>query len=899
MLASDHSEAALEIRSSRQRASHLTVEGSLLCLGGVRSSEVELELEGDSTLTVYGLLALFGRRIELELKSPQAELRVRGTLALGLIESRGRSHRDDALELELGGKVFITYDRRSLEEALDGLDRMEKQLPLAGPPAPYMLRVRGMRSGGACVGQALDDLGDLISERGEDGDFGVELEEPDPAATERASSPPVDTRDDSVPPPEEPGTQNSEDDPEDDGDGSDGDGSAPLAGPGESGEGEESGSGSSSPGGDPSDGPEDPGPEDVGTGAPEAPEAPEFPEEPSDGGDDDLVDELDADSDTPGSSDLSLDPPDNPVVQDPPENPTEAGSVQRTPIPVEGIHRTALKLHIESPPFLTQDDEGVLTARVENKLLEVVAAQVTLELEGPELDVLGPRTQWTEIPARGEAQLHWRVAVRQEGVAVVRFRMLSSVGSATTELRLPVHVHGQLRTAAVSGSLLSQDGFTRFSMWVPESRHIEKTRLEIHTTPSLLEVLVKALPHLERAPYTSTEQTLNRFLSTIIIQKLLVERGENLAAISRYRSDPVFDVTRLRHMAVEGVQALRVMQRADGGWGWFSGWGERTDAHATATVVHGLVLAEKHSLKLFGGVLERGVVWLLRYQEGELHRLRNAATRTSLYKESVDNLDALVHRVLVEAGQVNSEMLEFLHRDRHRLALSTQSLLGLTFEELGQEQRLAELLKSLRGSVVRGSVVRGSVVKGKADQTASLSVPEATQWLWFGNKTETQAVFLKLLARTDPHGSLAAEVARYLIHHRHHASYWSSTRDTALCIEALAEYFRATGEKLMEMTVEVWCDGQKWQQTRFRRKKLFRSANRVLISGSILGPGEHQVEIRRRGTGPLYFSGFLTLYTPQQPRLATGTDLQVERKYYKLLPPAKAGDKSHDRPQPR
>ena len=38
----------------------------------------------------------------------------------------------------------------------------------------------------------------------------------------------------------------------------------------------------------------------------------------------------------------------------------------------------------------------------------------------------------------------------------------------------------------------------------------------------------------------------------------------------------------------DGVTALTNMQCSDGGWGWFSGFGERSWPHTTAVVVHGL-----------------------------------------------------------------------------------------------------------------------------------------------------------------------------------------------------------------------------------------------------------------------------------------------------------------------
>ena len=59
-------------------------------------------------------------------------------------------------------------------------------------------------------------------------------------------------------------------------------------------------------------------------------------------------------------------------------------------------------------------------------------------------------------------------------------------------------------------------------------------------------------------------------------------------------------------MVKAGVQRLTEMQLSDGGWGWFSGWGERSYPHTTATVVHGLQLAKQNDVALPPGMLERG-----------------------------------------------------------------------------------------------------------------------------------------------------------------------------------------------------------------------------------------------------------------------------------------------------
>src|SRR5206468_2545721 len=71
--------------------------------------------------------------------------------------------------------------------------------------------------------------------------------------------------------------------------------------------------------------------------------------------------------------------------------------------------------------------------------------------------------------------------------------------------------------------------------------------------------------------------------------------------LHRDRVNPVFDEDEVKNMTNAGIRALANMQCTDGGWGWFSGWGERSYPHTTATVVHGLQIAKKSGVVLPNG----------------------------------------------------------------------------------------------------------------------------------------------------------------------------------------------------------------------------------------------------------------------------------------------------------
>ncbi len=413
--------------------------------------------------------------------------------------------------------------------------------------------------------------------------------------------------------------------------------------------------------------------------------------------------------------------------------------------------------------------------------------------------------------------------------------------------------------------------------------------------------MVDALPYLADYPYGCTEQTLNRFLPTVIAQRLLIKLGVELEAIrdkrvnlnaqelgdpklragrwQGYPHNPVFDRAEVARMASAGISRLADMQLADGGWGWFSGFGEHTSPHTTAQVVHGLQLARQNDLALPPEMLDRGMNWLSGHQNRQVRLLQNAISDVKPHKKQADDTDALVFLTLVEGGVRNDAMLGFLDRDRAHLSVYSKALFGLALERLGEKEKLAMVLRNIGQYVVQDD----------ENQTAYLKLPsEGYWWFWYGSEIETHAFYLKLLARTDPKGELAARLVKYVLNHRGHGCYWSSTRDTAYCIEALADYLQASGEDRPDMTVTVAVDGQIRKQVRITPADLFHFDNAFVLEGAQLAAGPHTITFSRQGQGPLYFNAYLTNFTLEDPITRAGLEIKVARKVYRLVSEDKA-----------
>jgi len=575
---------------------------------------------------------------------------------------------------------------------------------------------------------------------------------------------------------------------------------------------------------------------------------------------------------------------------------------------VEVVTTKDLLLRLQAPRFFVEKDEVVLSANIHNYLDSKKPVEAVLELEGDCLEPMGKLSQKLTIDAEGEERVDWRVRVVREGEAVIRMKALTDEESDAMEMRFPVYVHGMLKTESWSGVLRPDDEAGAFVIDVPAERRINESRLEIRYSPTLAGAMVDALPYMAEYPYGCTEQTLNRFLPTVITQKILLEMGIDLDSIREKRTNlnaqeigddvkrmhdwkrligknrwngkhwvprnPVFDEAEVERMVKAGVRKLTAMQLSDGGWGWFSGYHERSGPHMTAIVVHGLQIAQANGVAIVPNTLQRGVQWLKNYQDEQVLKLKNWPKEKRPRKRFASSTDAFVFMVLVDAGVVNKDMLAFLYRDRTHIAVYAKAMFGMALHKLDEKDKLAMIMQNIEQYLVQDD----------ENQTAYLKLPnQGYWWYWYGSEYEAHAYYLKLLARVEPKSEKASRLVKYLLNNRRHATYWKSTRDTAVCIEAFADYLRATDEHKPDLTIQVFVDGRKHKEVHVTAENLFAFDNKVVLLGDAVETGKHTVQFRKTGTGPLYWNAYLTNFTLEDFITKAGLEIKVERKVYQLV----------------
>ena len=595
------------------------------------------------------------------------------------------------------------------------------------------------------------------------------------------------------------------------------------------------------------------------------------------------------------------------------------------------VTRKDLIIRMEAPRFFVQTDEVVLSAVVHNYLKTKKSVNVShwtlAAIERLQVTTIhpveplpaGPRgplamldeaksTQTVEIAPNGEARVDWRVKVLDEGEAVIRMKAITDEESDAMEQRFPCYIHGMSKMDSYCGVIRPDGQSGKVTIDVPEQAAAEgfaarspllahagrgdgrcpavHGRLSLRLHRADAEPLPADRDHAENPARHEPRPEGHREEADEPERPGDRQRPANGRSSGRSgphptspSENPVFDVDEVRRMVKDGVERLTEMQCSDGGWGWFSGWGEHSMPHTTAVVVHGLQIAKQNDVALVPGVLERGVAWLKNYQDEQVQWLKNAAIKDKpeglQWKESADNLDAFVYMVLVDAGVKNADMLDFLYRDRTKLDVYGMAMYGIALDKQGEQRQAGDDPAEHRP--VRPA--RRREPDGVAQHARGLLVVLVRQRVRGRGLLPEAAGPHRSPRRACPAAGevpLEQPQERHLLEldPRHGVVHRGDGRLHPCQRREPAEHDRRNllrrqaaegGRNHAEGPVPVR------QQVRARRRRRRRRQ-------------AHRSNCRKKGAGPLYYNAYLTTFTLEDfiPK-SKSVEIKVARKYYKLV----------------
>ena len=454
-------------------------------------------------------------------------------------------------------------------------------------------------------------------------------------------------------------------------------------------------------------------------------------------------------------------------------------------VATEIVTKKDLMLRMITPRFFTEKDEVVVSANIHNYGAAKRNAIASIDLSGVKIDGdLKPKT--VSLDAGGEARVDWRIKVFGSGRLTARMKVADAELSDGVEKSFDVVSHAVEKTESFFRRLSADEKVgckvyegeealaicKKFGFKVPDSGEAQDLRAVVEVSDTLAGAIDKSLDYLKYYEYECNEQTMNRFVPAAAARDVLVARGFG---------DRLKDVDELTGKSLE---KLSERQNSDGGWGWFWGSYEQSYEHMTATIVRGLAEAKRHGVEVPGTVMDGGVKWLKERQRESLGYIKKHKARP--WANDVLTAYAILLATDGKADATAKEMMRLAYDTRLDLPVYAQALLGLAFDLTREVEK--------RDTVVRN--LKQFLKEDSENGTAYLELGNhGYWWCWYGSDFEAQAMALKLFMKSEPMSDATRGLALYLYNNRISRTHWTSTRDTGLAIEALAEYCRKVEKK--------------------------------------------------------------------------------------------------------
>ncbi len=501
--------------------------------------------------------------------------------------------------------------------------------------------------------------------------------------------------------------------------------------------------------------------------------------------------------------------------------------------------RKDLVVRLATPRTFVEGDEMNLVGIVHN--LSRQTGNVTVKLEAQGVQLLDPATKTMSIAKGDLARVEWRIKINEAGRAVLTASANASWDQDALRLTIPVAARGVSAKKAQSGSLL-QDGSVTVTL-DKDARAIDPaTELRVNLSPSLAGSMLDSLDHLTGYPYGCIEQTMSRFLPDVIVADVLKSLGRDDSALAQKLPDMVRD----------GVERIQGMQNADGGFGWF---GENaSQPYQTAYVAYGLALAKKSGFPVNDDLFNRVVKFL-----------DNAIQQGTL---DIDGR-AYACYALATAGTFKTSELVSLAGKKAQLNDYSRAVLALALKLAGQQSLATDVAASLDASALRAN--GRCHWEGKTINYGS----------WQSNTTEVTAYALRALVALDPQDTKIAEAVKWLTERQQESGLYTTTKDTAAVVLALADYVRVTNELTPNLKVTVSVNGQA-QVLDFAKLDMSTASRVITVPGKLLKTGPNTIVISRQGTGALYYTALMDQKVRMDPIPALENGISVKRTFYKV-----------------
>src|ERR1035437_2063223 len=533
------------------------------------------------------------------------------------------------------------------------------------------------------------------------------------------------------------------------------------------------------------------------------------------------------------------------------------------------ITRKDLLIRMEVPRFFREGDEITISTIVHNYINEKKITKISFKADnltlirsnintpGYSTNLYNQKEELYELTVdkNTELRIDWIVKVDiPVGEAKLKAEALTNRESDALQLKVPIIPKGIREVKSVITEFSDKEE-EDLQFNIPKDVDLRSAKFSFAVTPTLAGTILKALDDLAGYPYGCVEQTMSRFLPTIIAANTFKDLNIPMKSNT---------LTEMPEMVDAGLKRLYSFQHTDGGWGWWTN--DNTHPYMTAYVIYGMNLAKQAGYSLDEDVFRNGIENL----NTQLNNVQPDPTTLSfmLYALSSSKDQKYTSSILDKIKGMDVNKLNACS-----LSLNIMALVNIKENKLAKDyaHRLISMSERKSGMVFWSG--------------------KEWHYNWQDDMVQSTSFAVKALIKSGSKSDLISKAVSWLIMQRQGYS-WRSTQETAAVIFALSDYLKTTNELNPDYSYKVYLNDKKIVSKKVGAGDVYSQPEEININGMTeknLINGDNYIKITKEGTGKLYFSGINRYYESEQSTTVKGNTFNVRREYYLLRPEQKEG----------
>lgn len=496
-----------------------------------------------------------------------------------------------------------------------------------------------------------------------------------------------------------------------------------------------------------------------------------------------------------------------------------------------------LMVRLELPQYLVSGDHQRMTMVIANDTGKDQDVHIQSEVSGAALDKATPNT--VHVPNGKPQTIECEITAGDPGNGTVTARAWIDGGPTDgVQQSFPIEPHGRPVLVSQAG-----EGTTSFSLPLRKTSDPKFGDLTITLSPTIAGDLLSSLDELIDFPYGCVEQTMSRFMPSVLVDRTVRELG-----LTRPKK-----LDQLPKIVRDSLARLDNMRHRDGGFGWWEY--DSSDPFMTALVLDGVDRAKQAGQDVSFLNLDSALDWGIKWLEAKGTTTDRWIDRDKYY---------LIYSLLRWGKKDAAKYLKDVKLDK--LDAGALAQIAMAFHEAGNDGQANTALGLLSSKAQGTDVAYWSQAEG----------------YWGAELTATALVAYTTIRPTD---SIVPRIVHYLRVNKR-GDMWYSTRDTAYVLVGLTNYLRGTKELSGESKVDVLVNGKPVRTVQLNPKVLNDRNWTVSVPRKDLGAGDVKIQIHSSGPGRCYYSAQMrsldvdSLLRPESSDPA----ISVERAYYKLEP---------------